>query len=68
MRSPIRLTVEQADSFLNPKPGQRKSPDHSFVITVMNVLHGIPCLCEDKNPGLKNHGNMLLMAGRYTMR
>jgi hypothetical protein len=64
----MRLTFEQADSFLNPRPGQRKSTDHSFIITVMNVLHAIPYLCEDKDPGIKHHGNMPLMAGRYTMR
>jgi hypothetical protein len=64
----MRLTFEQADSILNPQPGQKKKIKHSYVIAVMNVLHAIPYLCEQTEPGIRHHANMPLMAGRYTMR
>jgi hypothetical protein len=63
----MRLSFEQADSFAGGA-NERKSCDHSFIITVMNVLHAIPYLCEEKEPGIKHHFNLPLMAGRYTAR
>jgi len=64
----MRLTFEQADRFGPGGGNPRKSTEHSFVITVMNVLHAIPYLCAEKTPGIKHYGNLPLMAGRYTMR
>jgi len=64
----MRLTFEQADSFSGDGGNPRKSTEHSFIITVMNVLHAIPYLCEEKEPGIKHYANIPLMAGRYTMR
>ena len=65
----MRLTFEQADSFLEAAADdQRQTTEHSFVITVMNVLHSIPYLCEAKDPGIKHYGNLPLMAGRHTIR
>jgi hypothetical protein len=64
----MRLTFEQADHFSADRPNERKSTEHSFIITVMNVLHAIPYLCEAKEPGIKHYGNLPLMAGRYALR
>lgn len=64
----MRLTFEQADDFSAGSAGRRKSTDHSFIITVMNVLHAIPYLAAEKTPGIKHYGNLPLMAGRYTIR
>lgn len=64
----MRLTFEQADSFGSGDSNARKSTDHSFIITVMNVLHAIPYLAAEKTPGIKHYGNLPLMAGRYTIR
>jgi hypothetical protein len=64
----MRLTFEQADRFTADGKNERKSTEHSFIITVMTVLHAIPYLCEATKPGIKHYGNLPLMAGRYTIR
>jgi len=64
----MRLTFEQADHFNDPAGNPRKSTEHSFIITAMNVLHAIPYLCKEKVPGIKHYANLPLMAGRYTIR
>jgi hypothetical protein len=64
----MRLTFEQADSFTGSGTNPRKSTEHSFIITEMNVLHAIPYLAQETEPGIKHNGNLPLMAGRYTMR
>ena len=64
----MRLTFEQADHFRPGVPNERKTTDHSFIITAMNVLHAIPYLCAEPTPGIKHYGNLPLMAGRYAAR
>lgn len=64
----MRLSFEQADSFAPGEPNRRKSTEHSFAITVMNVLHAIPYLAAEKSPGIKHYGNLPLMGGPFTMR
>jgi 4-hydroxy-tetrahydrodipicolinate reductase len=65
----LRLTFEQSDSFFGaPTDDARKSTDHSFIITAMNVINAIPYVCAAPEPGIKHHGNLPLMAGRYVMR
>ena len=64
----MRLSFEQADSFTAGQSNPRKSTEHSFIITVMNVLHAIPYLAAETSPGIKHYGNLPLMGGRFTMR
>jgi len=64
----MRLTFEQADRFGKDGGNARKSTEHSFIITVMNVLHAIPYLVRETTPGIKHYGNLPLMAGRHTIR
>ena len=64
----MRLTFEQADSFLGRIGARAKSTEHSFIMTAMNIVNAIPYLCEAREPGIKHHANLPLMAGRHTLR
>lgn len=65
----MRLTFEQANSFLNPAADKgTPSAQHSFLVTAMNVLNAIPYLCEETAPGIKHYANLPLMGGRYSIR
>lgn len=64
----MRLTFEQADSFLNPEARGGKSTSHSYIITAMTLINAIPYLCEQRSPGIRHYADLPLMAGRHTMR